>query len=400
MGRGNIFMGYVAGKIGDTVFSVSHGKQLERAYNPNKYDAKTNSQVLKRSKWANASLFYSRSTKATFKFAYQDMRKNESAQNVFMRNNAERAMRTIPSNVTNFKYPSIGLYLMSRGVIKPLQFCWANGRFRSYITRYHPENPNLETLGQLSQALVTLGYKEGQIVTITLIKTDATLGSEIQPIVEGTYQPEYETIQFIIDTNSSANLEQMNLFGVEQSTNQFIWGVNERFAADTNIGAGMIQVSEVVNNKVQVSDAELVLTPIALAALSLSCKISWRDIVLQAWGATGDAVLNGSQAVNARSNYDVFMNYDFALPTGGETMNNKYISLSKQATASDVARHLMIFNTQGVRYIIEVAADHLCKIKTTAGIEVGELQWQVIFARTWKIVFTDTSQEVAGILWY
>lgn len=400
MGRGNLFLGYAAGKIGDTVFSVSHGKQLERAYNPTKYDARSNSQILKRSKWANASLFYSRSTRATFKFAFQDMRKNESSQNAFMRNNAERAMRTIPTYVTDFKYPSIGLYLMSRGVIKPMQFCWANGKFRSYLTRYHPENPNLETLGQLSQALVTLGYKEGQIITITLIKTDATLGSEVQPIVEGTYQPEYEIIQFIIDTTSAANLEQMNLFGVEQSNNRFIWGVNEQFAADTNIGAGMIQVSEVVNNKVQVSDAELVLTPIALAALSLSCKIPWRDIVLQAWGANGNAVLNGSQAVNARSNKDVFLYYPFSLPNTGANMNNQLIQLTSAVTASDIAEHLQIFNTQGVRYAIEVQTDYNCKIKTKEGLEVATLTWQTPTQRTWKITFTDTSAEIAGIVWY
>lgn len=399
MGRGNIFMGYVQGKIGGTVFSVSHGKQLERAYNPNKYDPRTNPQILKRAKWANASLFYSRSSKAQFKFAYQDLRKNESPQNAFMRTNALKAFRTIPANINDFYYPSIGIYTMSHGSVRPIQFCWANGKFRSTQVRYTPANPNMETLSELSEFLITQGYLEGDIITITLIKTDARLGNVSQPIIPGTYQPEYSTIQFRIDTQSQIELEQLGLFGVSSSANRFIWGLNDTFNTEDYIGAGVIQVSRQWKDKIHVSDADLVLDETALAALSYSMTNTWRDIVLQAWGATGDAILNGTQSANKTDKTDIFFQYGFTLPATNQDLNNKTLVLSQFVNPEDIAQHLLLYDSSGLPLQIKVGLSRTCQLKDWAGNDVGSLSWISGNTPTWKFTMNEFAPTIAGIIW-
>lgn len=89
MGKGNLFLGYGRGKVGDIVFSRTNGVQTFRARNRNPRNPRTNKQLIQRSIMATIMQAYS-AGKEIFDHAFQGYSVGEGCQRRFMTVNLQK----------------------------------------------------------------------------------------------------------------------------------------------------------------------------------------------------------------------------------------------------------------------------------------------------------------------
>lgn len=83
MGKGNLFLGYGRGKVGDIVFSRSNGNQVFRARNRNPRNPRTNKQLVQRAIMATIMHAYS-AGREIFDHSFQGYSVGEGCQRRFM----------------------------------------------------------------------------------------------------------------------------------------------------------------------------------------------------------------------------------------------------------------------------------------------------------------------------
>lgn len=329
MARGNLIQGYGRGKLGSTVYSISHGVQVSRVYNPAKYDRKSDAQIIRRAQWIAASQFYSRALAAQFKFAFENKKPNASEQNIFMKLNWDRGVIKSYDQVSDPNCPSVGRFIISNGSLKPLQVISNTSTPLCFIVPAQPQGQTgYNTLGYMSRCLIAQGYRSGDILTYTAINTDALAGSNQQPIVTGAEPPVYNYIQVRLDPESTISLSAINI-SFEESGDDIPEGY-VGFNADLDIdqfaiGGGAIQMSRQLRNRLLVSYAEIVLNPEANAAFNYGLSQEWRQIVIDSWKTTGDALLQGTQVENSSSRTVNQVTSDLTFPRTWASMNTKAI---------------------------------------------------------------------------
>lgn len=329
MARGNLIQGYGRGKLGSTVYSISHGVQVSRVYNPAKYDRKSDAQIIRRAQWIAASQFYSRALAAQFKFAFENKKPNASEQNIFMKLNWNRGMLKSFDQVSDPNCPSVGRFIISNGSLRPIQALATEDVPLYFIVPEQPEGQTgYETLGYLSRCLIAQGYRSGDILTFTAINTDALAGSNQQPIVTGAEPPVYNFVQVRLDPESTIPLSSLNLVYLEGEP--FLPTGYIGFATDLDIdqyaiGGGAIQMSRQLRNRLLVSYAEINLNPEAQRAFNYGLSQEWRQTVIDSWKTTGDALLQGTQVENSSSRTVNQVTSDLTFPRTWASMNTKAI---------------------------------------------------------------------------
>lgn len=329
MARGNLIQGYAKGKLGSTVYSVSHGVQVSRAYNPAKYDRKSDSQIIRRAQWISASQYYSRAIASQFKFAFENKKANQSEQNRFMKLNWNRGVIRKYDDVSNPNYPSVGRFIISDGSLRPLVTrLHLSGGFFFAVPTIDDNSIASNTLGYLSRCMVRLGYRQGDIVTFSIIRTSAQSGSNLQPIIAGDTPPEYFFIQFTLDINSTITMESMNIAVVDGTT--FSESNSQGYVAyipyeEPVIMGGCVQVSRKLRNRLLVSYAEIALNSMGNQAMIYGQSNEWRQIVIDSWKATGNAILQGDDSLNATSSSIVENESDLQFPRTWASMQGKAV---------------------------------------------------------------------------
>lgn len=332
MARGNLIQGYGRGKLGSTVYSISHGVQVSRVYNPAKFDRKSDAQIIRRAQWIAASQYYSRAIASQFKFAFENKRPNESFQNAFMKRNWNKGVPRAYGDVNNPNYPSVGNFIVSEGSLRPLEMVELDeASYGLYFDSVPSTNLGYETLGYFSRSMVNLGYRNGDIITITLIETDAQAGSPLQPIVPGTKPPIYHIYQFRLDINSTINMESMGFAIGSESGGGYVLQVGIDPTGYYILGC-TIQVSRQLKNRLLVSHSEMTLNVWGKNALIYGQSLEWRQVVIDSWQSSGNALLQGDDSENATSDSVIEVTSNLTFPRTWDTMQGKAVVTNKILT--------------------------------------------------------------------
>lgn len=292
------YVGNARGKLGDAVLYRSKGNTIARAYNPEPKNRRTVSQQSQRSVFSAAVKFYARGVQNLFLFAFENKKPQESDYNAFMRYNANRGMYFGPAQNDDDTYPALGDFVLTRGSL---------GTFN---TRLAPSGPVIDfqlselastptTLGELSQALVTAGLMDGDILTFLGITTDSGTGSPSAPVEVGSEVPNWGLKQFTVDLASTDLLTSLGIVVAYAAPPGILSVSIDYFGSyDEGIASGAVVVSRQEGGLLRVSNSTLLLNDASQEALVYGRGLTWRSIVLSAWNSEQRSILQGGISSN------------------------------------------------------------------------------------------------------
>lgn len=289
--KGNMFLGYARGSVGDVVFSRSNGQQTARARNRQPNNPKTPKQMSQRSLFANAVKFHSRGVQRLFKFAFEDKAPNESDYNAFMKHNMQRGVRISKQASMSPLYPALGHWQMSCGSIESpvvsLQSTSNAWRLSTIGT-----TSNMTTWGQLFTALkAQYGLMEGDIMTIVHIVAVGATSTNV-PSVEpdaGLQGSDWQIEQYLVDSTSTETLPST----IDVDADFTVFSYNNS-ATNTFCQGFCIIFSRRSPSGLKVSSSYLIPNSVAETCITASKAEAFEEQVLQSWDTSEEAILQGS----------------------------------------------------------------------------------------------------------
>lgn len=311
MAKGNMFLGYARGSVGDVTFYRDGGLQRARARNRRPANPRSNRQMTQRALFANAVKFHKLAVSKFFKFAFEDKRSNESDYNAFMRENLKRGVLISKTAFDTQDYPALGDWILSRGSLAEI---YGVGIGETALQSMHFPLPVRDvtlssdpTVAEISQALISQAQGQwmvGDIITLV----EVTAGKYDVPTATPTprrYLTNFLLWQFIVDTSDTRTFKSVcqDFF----ISNQTIDGV-QRLCISVGVNAasaaeywqqGLHQAGVIhsrVGDTTQVSRCELVANANYRQAIEDAQADSYVSAVLADWQASGEAILQGSLA--------------------------------------------------------------------------------------------------------
>lgn len=188
MAKGNIFLGYARGKIGDFVLTRMGGQQVERAYNKTPRNPRSESQQLQRTKLANLVNFYRRG-RSLLNHSFTNRKESQSSYNAFVsRNISVNAVHLTKSEAAG-AMSVVGPFTISDGVLPPIQI---SGGGVNAVTNIAVGSlvisDETTTIAQLSAAIINNNpeWKEGdQLTYVSVVQNGGVDGG--YPFVQFSY---------------------------------------------------------------------------------------------------------------------------------------------------------------------------------------------------------------------
>lgn len=188
MAKGNMFLGYARGKVGDVVLTRMGGQQVERAYNKNPKNPQSESQQLQRTKLANLVNFYRRG-RSLLNHSFTNRPASQSSYNQFV----SRNIGVTPIRLTRAQAAAgasiVGPYIISDGVLQPIQ---VTGGGVDAVTNIAVGgltiNDETTTVGQLSAAIIAnnADWQEGdQLTYVSVVQNGGVDGGD--PFAQFSY---------------------------------------------------------------------------------------------------------------------------------------------------------------------------------------------------------------------
>lgn len=187
MAKGNLLLGTAKNSVGDVVMYRREGAQITRVRVRNVKNPKTDAQSFQRAIMAPIAKFYS-PLSVILERSFEGLSKAKS-HNKFNQVNANLARMkkwALPKGTGFFPLP----YVLSEGTLPSLNY-YAEGTLTIQTPGLTAEN---STIGGLSTSLVTLGLKDGDVVTIIVVMLNSVGGGV------SSYVP--KSIQFVVDSTS------------------------------------------------------------------------------------------------------------------------------------------------------------------------------------------------------
>lgn len=199
--------------------------------NHNPKNPRTLGQMAQRARFATAVKFYKRATRNFFKFAYEDKKANESDFNAFMRHNVAAAVAMVKAQVDNESYPAIGnKWMLSQGSLLPFrQKMQRKAIFTESVhdtlvlgssddSYFEDAFDSNATIADISKALVSMGYSEGQIFTLVTV-TSGIRQSHFQLLSPDDMTglatiPRWSISQFVINTKDETPSKAVGHIGL------------------------------------------------------------------------------------------------------------------------------------------------------------------------------------------
>lgn len=154
MARGNLFLGYGRGKVGDVVLSRMNGVQVSRAYNGKPKDANTRSQAEQRSLLTNIVRLY-QSSPSFFEKAFENKKSNRSDYNQLVSVNMRRSPKVfLPKTIADNGGGVVAPYRITDG---SLQNIIISGSGADAVTNIAVGDITINatfTIGQLTEAIL------------------------------------------------------------------------------------------------------------------------------------------------------------------------------------------------------------------------------------------------------
>lgn len=289
--KGNMFLGYARGSVGDVTFSRTNGQQQARARNRNPNNPRTSGQMMQRSLFANSVKFHTRGVQQLFRFAFEDKATNESDYNAFMKHNMSNGVRISKQASQSPVYPAFGNWQMSCGSLKQPEVTLMSGGTKWKLALPSASSNN-QTWGHLSQVVKSdLNLMEGDILTFVHIRAVGATVNNL-PSIEVPSElisSEWNIIQSLVDTSDTTDLpnwiQMDNGFAVidhsSTDTDAFAQGMAVITSRKTSSGL-KVSTSYLINNSVANSIIEAAQTP------------EFVEQILKSWDTSEAAILEGS----------------------------------------------------------------------------------------------------------
>lgn len=313
MSKGNLFLGFGRGKVGDVVFSRQNGEQVTRARNRSPRNPRSPLQLLQRVVMKTSSAGYSL-MQDICNHSFQGFAEGTECQSEFLRRNVELfreqladvinagdPMEILTSSETNFAIAGmtdcpINPYLVSEGSIQPLTLIAVGtgsgmdastkwGIWASLINGV-PEGTTALTL-TYQNVVDALGLQQGDQLTIIAVTIDDSEG-QVTPSVANGFKfgriilepsngdmtttfltaPDDDGLQFINMPNERTDFNGHVNFNATNAQIKFaLTGVSEDNKAANSIAAGTIVVSRQSGGVWQRSRNRLIIRPSAPTSL-------------------------------------------------------------------------------------------------------------------------------------
>lgn len=297
--KGNMFLGYARGSVGDVVFSRVNGQQTARARNRKPENPKTLSQMIQRSRFAYLSKFYARASQKFFKFAFENKKANESDYNAFMSANVAITPYSTKSMVASPNTPWFAPFVMTSGSFPSVDEQLYVDDDSAIINLY--VGSATATVGQLSQQIIDRNpwVRMNDIVTLCIIESSADTKA-IENIADAmahdglTYDngtdPSWKIYQFRVNTADTTILQSMG-FTMTQSAQGYRASIP--FNGSEVCGAVLV-ISRKTDSGLKVSTSHIQLSVSANRAYNVGLTRDWAEYCAVSWSANEDAVLEGS----------------------------------------------------------------------------------------------------------
>ena len=336
MAKGNMFIGNGSGKVGNLVVATRAGEQITRVYQPRVANPKSYSQMLQRAKFANAVKFYKKAVQNFFKFAFEDKKKAESDYNAFMRHNVMNSPLLVKGNVDDAYFPALGRWQMSSGSLpSPFSIEKTENSGFAFVVNGIKE---IDTIGDISNALLGQGFHTGDIVTFVLITSPVTyLDFDLTNLYDsGLKQPEWLIVQFAVDAKDTRDISQANYLGsrygglADYEGNSLLSG-DGRIEWDGDfkdvMAATCCIVTRNTGSGVMATNTTLFGNAIFDQMLSDAEGTNYENEVLVSWGAREGAILKGSIATRSGASAESVV---------GLKVNGERPPFTQNATQGDV----------------------------------------------------------------
>ena len=298
MAKGNMLLGYSRGSVGDVVMSRVKGQQVAKARNRKPANPKSNKQMKQRSSFISPVKFFTHGVQAFFNFAFSDKKVTESDFNAFMRHNSKLAFPVTKDEHDSVGFPALGNYMMTKGKLPELPVVNVTPGSNS-VGLLLGEEGDITSIAQLSARFVQLGYAdEGDIITIVSIHEHVAFMSNNELIVGYGNSPFWSIDQFVVDSSNPAliadELPDVLIANVSASSWLFTAGYNGNESTDLH-SLAIVRSKETARG-LEVSTAYLQNGGYIDDYITYRNQKAQVDKVLADWGATGDAILQGSIA--------------------------------------------------------------------------------------------------------
>lgn len=294
MAQGNMLLGYARGSVGDVVFARSKGKQTTRARNRNPFNPRTDSQMIQRSKFTNASNFFTRGTQALFKFAYEDQRVGESDFNAFMRHNVKNSFLVAKDASETPTYPAFGRWQLSEGSLREIKIQFHEPEEEDEGIYFYFDVPGMGQAakwGDFSEKLIdNYNARNGDLLTVLRINQQGVSTEQYPDFPPYVDTPiTWDIHQFALDVENEDTLSE-HTHGVFDNAE----GRVELEAQDTvSFEACAMIISRPNSKKLKVSTSHICGTRGFNDIYTDLHAPFWREYVLKSWEATGKAILKG-----------------------------------------------------------------------------------------------------------
>lgn len=287
MAKGNMLLGYSRGSVGDVVFTRTKGQQIARARNRNPKNPKTKAQMAQRIKFASVVEFFRRGNQNLFQFAFENKKTKQSDYNAFVSANADKGIYLTPQQLKDPKFPIVAPFIMTQGTLsRPISYDVTDYPFGA--VPFSGETAPT-TVAALSTALIAAGFSAGDIVTILNIESDLEISSDKPYANIGSLN--WLLKQFVVDESNTATLASIGVKVTRDSSEHFM-----KMEVDTQVPIimGCIIVSRNEPDGLKVTNTTLGLSDNAQSANTAALADAWVEEVIDIWGASEEAILQGS----------------------------------------------------------------------------------------------------------
>lgn len=308
MATGNMFLGGARGSVGDITLAVQNGQQTYRQRNRQPRNPRSKRQMFQRASFSVPVKFFTRGTQQLFKFAFTDKKQTESDYNAFMRANAKRGILMTKEQLTDPYIANLGNFQLTKGDLPGIRVTaieFAETEIThcvKIITDIDVESAPT-TFGELSTAILATypALMRGDIITALYIATDNGYDSNIPYLSsDHVFEPRWVIEQMILDPDEATTLTQAWTCAKESSGKLSI--ANPAAELPEEVGGGAIIVSRNTANGLRVSSSSIHASAYAKEAMALMTP-DWNNVdlndpwvahVLASWGASEEAILQGS----------------------------------------------------------------------------------------------------------
>lgn len=291
MATGSPFWGKQKGKLGETVLAVVKGQQVQRAYNGEPTNPRSNKQTAQRIVFANAVKFFKSAIASQFKFAYEDKKQTESDYNAFMRHNIKNGTIIARDMYLDPNFPSIGEFILSDGSLSEIMPSTAQGSSLPQFDFKEALSTAPTTLQGLATAFKdTYGLADGDILTFVNIKSTAEdLNSHpTSPLKWNVLQVKVGDTS---DTRTIASVQSTIIFSPATDNVKIV--INDLYA----LGCSII-VSRPTASGLKVSTSRVWYNGTTKSMITAASAESYVKYAKNSWGMGTASLLEGSELPN------------------------------------------------------------------------------------------------------